>query len=75
MGSHCVKRLRSDNRTSHIPVILLSARVSNSQKLEGLEAGAEDYITKPFNYEILELKMQASDRVSTKFSEGVCTKI
>jgi signal transduction histidine kinase/ligand-binding sensor domain-containing protein/DNA-binding response OmpR family regulator len=57
-GISLCRRIKKDQRTSHIPVILLTARGSKEQKLEGLEAGAEDYITKPFSYEILELKIR-----------------
>ncbi len=57
-GIELCKKIKKDPRTSHIPVILLTAKVTNQQKIEGLEAGAEDYITKPFNYEVLELKIK-----------------
>ncbi len=56
-GIELCRRIKNDSKTSHIPVILLSARTSVEQKIEGLEAGADDYVTKPFNYEILELKI------------------
>ncbi|MBN2167273.1 MAG: response regulator [Marinilabiliaceae bacterium] len=56
-GIELTKKVRSEEATSHIPVILLSARSTNEQKLEGFNAGADDYITKPFNYEILEIKI------------------
>jgi signal transduction histidine kinase/DNA-binding response OmpR family regulator/ligand-binding sensor domain-containing protein len=52
-GIEMCRRIKSDIRTSHIPVILLTA-VNNQQKmLDGFEIGADDYITKPFNPEIL----------------------
>ncbi|ASB50111.1 hybrid sensor histidine kinase/response regulator transcription factor [Alkalitalea saponilacus] len=57
-GIQLCKRIKGDPRTSHIPVILLTAKVSSQQKIEGLEAGAEDYITKPFNFDVLELKIK-----------------
>jgi signal transduction histidine kinase/DNA-binding response OmpR family regulator len=57
-GIDLCKKIKNDSRTSHIPVILLTARTSDEQKIEGLEAGAEDYITKPFSYEVLELKIK-----------------
>lgn len=52
-GLALAKRLKRDPRTAHIPLILLTARASEEQRLEGFETGANDYITKPFNFEIL----------------------
>ena len=49
--------VKNDMRTSHIPVILLTARTAEEQKIEGLETGADDYITKPFNLDILLLRI------------------
>jgi DNA-binding response OmpR family regulator/nitrogen-specific signal transduction histidine kinase len=52
-GVELCKKVREDIRTSHIPLILLTARTAEEQKLEGFESGASDYVTKPFNFEIL----------------------
>jgi signal transduction histidine kinase/ligand-binding sensor domain-containing protein/DNA-binding response OmpR family regulator len=57
-GIEVVQALKSDQRTSHIPVILLTALSSLESKLIGLEAGADDYITKPFNSDILQIKVK-----------------
>ncbi|WP_375436863.1 substrate-binding domain-containing protein [uncultured Hymenobacter sp.] len=48
-GLEVVTRLRADWRTSHIPVVLLTARNAPEQQVEGVQAGADLYLTKPFN--------------------------
>lgn len=64
--------IKSNLKTSHIPVILLTARTSLIFKYEGLESGADDYINKPFNIKELQLKVKnlltAIDTLRTKFS-------
>jgi YesN/AraC family two-component response regulator len=57
-GLELCRKVKTDNRTSHVPVILLTARNSDQHKYEGLETGADDYITKPFNFELLMLKIK-----------------
>jgi AraC-like DNA-binding protein len=52
-GIELTRKVRSDKRVSHIPIILLTARTAEEQKLEGFEAGTDEYLTKPFNFEIL----------------------
>jgi diguanylate cyclase (GGDEF)-like protein len=47
-GFEVVRQLRNNTRTSHLPVILLSSRNSVTDKVKGLELGADDYMTKPF---------------------------
>ena len=48
----CV-RIKNNIQTSHIPIILLTARISDEARIESYKAGADSYISKPFNYDIL----------------------
>lgn len=57
-GIELCKKIRTDQRTSHIPVILLTARTAEEQKIEGFDSGASDYVTKPFNFEILQSRIR-----------------
>jgi DNA-binding response OmpR family regulator/nitrogen-specific signal transduction histidine kinase len=56
-GITLCKRVKSDRTICHIPLILLTAKSSEQQQLEGIEMGADDYIIKPFNFQILEAKI------------------
>jgi ligand-binding sensor domain-containing protein/signal transduction histidine kinase/DNA-binding response OmpR family regulator len=56
-GITLCRNLKSDPATSHIPVILLTARTPLIFKMEGLETGADDYVTKPFNFGVLEARV------------------
>jgi PleD family two-component response regulator len=57
-GYEVCRILRTQTRTSHIPIIFLTQRDERSDKLQGLELGADDYITKPFDIEELKLRVQ-----------------
>ncbi len=61
-GYEVCRHLRTGTRTSHIPVIFLTQRDERSDKLQGLELGADDYITKPFDIEELKLRVQGAIR-------------
>ena len=52
-GIELCKKLKTDIRTEHIPVIILTARSSSSDSIEGYLTGADDYVTKPFNRNLL----------------------
>lgn len=59
-GYEVCRNLRTNMRTSHIPVIFLTQKDERSDKLQGLELGADDYITKPFDIEELKLRVQGA---------------
>lgn len=61
-GLEVLRRLREDVRTSHLPVLLVTARVQRDDTLEGLAAGADDYVRKPFDPEVLLARIEASLR-------------
>jgi signal transduction histidine kinase/DNA-binding response OmpR family regulator/ligand-binding sensor domain-containing protein len=52
-GLEMCRRLKTDIQTSHIPIILLTAKLSDETKIETYKAGADSYIAKPFNFEVL----------------------
>ena len=63
-GITLCKTLKNDERTSHIPIILLTAGNDKQSELKGLKAGADDYVTKPFKIKILEKR--ASNLVESR---------
>ncbi len=72
-GLEFCKKIKTDIRTSHIPVVLLTARTSEVFHSEGLETGADDYINKPFNEKILRLRVnnliESRKRLRERFSK------
>ena len=58
-GIELARRLRADKRTRSIPIIMLTARSDEQDKLQGLETGADDYITKPFSPRELNARIKA----------------
>jgi DNA-binding response OmpR family regulator len=67
-GYEVCRTLRTSTRTSHIPVIFLTQKDERSDKLQGLELGADDYITKPFDIEELKLRVMGAVRRSERES-------
>lgn len=57
-GYEICKTLKQDERTSHIPVIMLTAKSSEQHTIEGFECGADDYVTKPFSSAILSVRIK-----------------
>ena len=57
-GVDLCRKIKADSRTSHIPVILLTALNGEADQMAGLESGASDYVVKPFNFEILSSRIR-----------------
>jgi signal transduction histidine kinase/AraC-like DNA-binding protein/sugar lactone lactonase YvrE len=70
--------IKSNIRTSHIPVVLLTARTSSIFQAEGLETGADDYITKPFNVKILNIRIrnliESRRKLRARYSQDIFLK-
>lgn len=74
-GITLTHKLRKDERTSHIPVILLTAKNEQQSKLQGLQRGADDYLTKPFSPDELLVRIQnlidQRKKLANKFRERI----
>ena len=57
-GYEVCRTLKHDERTSHIPIVMLTAKSSEQHTIEGLESGADDYIAKPFSSAILRVRIK-----------------
>src|SRR5690606_25347615 len=67
-GYAVCEHLRTTTRTSHIPIIFLTQKDERSDKIAGLELGADDYITKPFDIEELKLRIQSAIRAHQRLN-------
>jgi signal transduction histidine kinase/ligand-binding sensor domain-containing protein/DNA-binding response OmpR family regulator len=74
VGTELCAKIKENIKTSHIPVILLTSRTLFVYKIEGLESGADDYISKPFNLVEFKLRIKnllnSTQRLKEKFSSG-----
>lgn len=57
-GFEFCKAMKTDERTSHIPIIMLTAKANTESRIEGFEIGADDYLTKPFNTEEIQARVK-----------------
>jgi len=74
-GLEITRLLRSDPLLVQTPVIMLTARVSDTDKIVGLEMGADDYITKPYNPREVLARVRASLRVRSSLGQGLKSKV
>lgn len=68
-GLQLAEKLKTDVNTAHIPLVLLTARTQNEQLIEGLAAGADDYLLKPFDPRVLLLKINNLIRLKEDLRE------
>jgi signal transduction histidine kinase/ligand-binding sensor domain-containing protein/DNA-binding response OmpR family regulator len=73
-GNELTRILKNDERTSHIPIIILTAKSGQENKIEGLQTGADDYLTKPFDLQELRVRVEnlisIRKKLQEKFSKG-----
>lgn len=83
-GFELVEALKTDERTSHIPIVMLTAKASEEAKIQGLKTGADAYLMKPFNREelfvrlekLLELRKVLQERyASGEFASGASSAV
>nr|WP_225000224.1 substrate-binding domain-containing protein [Cesiribacter sp. SM1] len=74
-GLEVTATLKNDPRTSHIPVVLLTAKDSIDHKIEGIQSGADLYVTKPFSYQYLLERIKNLLRSREKLKEHYCSEI
>lgn len=65
-GLRLCRKIKTTIETSHIPVILLTAKTTVEQEIEGLEIGADDYVRKPFNPSLLKVKVRVEKIIEAR---------
>lgn len=77
-GIELCNTLKVDECTNHIPIILLTAKAGDENRIKGIEVGADAYITKPFNNKLLKLKVEklieSRKKLQTRYSQEVILK-
>ena len=68
-GIELTKTLKSNENTSHIPIVMLTAKSSSESRIEGLETEADDYLTKPFNIKELQTRINNLVKIRKKLQE------
>ncbi len=77
-GIYLCNKLKTDERTSHIPIILLTAGVGEENELRGLTSGADDFVTKPFKLRVLQKRVenliQSRQQLRRRYSQEIVLK-
>ncbi|MBS0561572.1 MAG: response regulator, partial [Proteobacteria bacterium] len=68
-GFECCRRLKDDDATAHVPVVMVTALGEPGERIQGLEAGADDFLTKPVEYDTLMARVRGLVRLKRMFDE------